>query len=60
MIPASFDYHAPKTLDEAIALLGRLGDTAKIQATPGLPLMCWTAWLRKRSESLSNRRGAGC
>ncbi len=32
MIPASFDYHAPKTLDEAIALLGRLGDTAKILA----------------------------
>jgi carbon-monoxide dehydrogenase medium subunit len=32
MIPASFDYHAPQTLDEAIALLGRLGDTAKILA----------------------------
>lgn len=32
MIPASFDYHAPKTLDEAIALLGRLGDSAKILA----------------------------
>lgn len=32
MIPAPFDYHAPHTLDEAIALLGRLGDTAKILA----------------------------
>ena len=32
MIPATFDYHAPKTLDEAIALLARLGDTAKILA----------------------------
>jgi carbon-monoxide dehydrogenase medium subunit len=32
MIPASFDYHAPTTLDEAIALLGKLGDTAKILA----------------------------
>jgi carbon-monoxide dehydrogenase medium subunit len=32
MIPASFDYHAPKTLDEAIALLARLGDSAKILA----------------------------
>jgi aerobic carbon-monoxide dehydrogenase medium subunit len=32
MIPASFDYHAPHTLDEAIALLARLGDTAKILA----------------------------
>jgi len=32
MIPASFDYHAPKTLDEAIALLAELGDTAKILA----------------------------
>jgi len=32
MIPPSFDYHAPKTLDEAVALLARLGDTAKILA----------------------------
>ncbi|HEU4729200.1 MAG TPA: xanthine dehydrogenase family protein subunit M [Kofleriaceae bacterium] len=32
MIPASFDYHAPKTLDEAVALLAQLGDTAKILA----------------------------
>jgi carbon-monoxide dehydrogenase medium subunit len=32
MNPASFDYHAPKTLDEAVALLARLGDTAKILA----------------------------
>src|ERR1043166_1649117 len=32
MIPAPFDYHAPATLDEAIALLGKLGDTAKILA----------------------------
>jgi len=32
MIPASFDYHAPKTLDEALALLAQLGDTAKILA----------------------------
>jgi aerobic carbon-monoxide dehydrogenase medium subunit len=32
MIPGSFDYHAPKTLDEAVALLARLGDGAKILA----------------------------
>ena len=32
MIPPSFDYHAPRTLDEAVALLARLGDTAKILA----------------------------
>src|ERR1700753_2396421 len=32
MIPASFDYHVPKTLDEAIALLAELGDSAKILA----------------------------
>lgn len=32
MIPAPFDYHAPTTLDEALALLARLGDTAKILA----------------------------
>lgn len=32
MIPAPFDYHAPTTLDEALALLSRLGDTAKILA----------------------------
>lgn len=30
MIPAAFDYHAPGSLDEAIALLGELGDEAKI------------------------------
>jgi len=30
MIPPSFDYHAPKTLPEALALLGQLGDEAKI------------------------------
>lgn len=30
MIPAAFDYHAPRSLDEAIALLGRLGEDAKI------------------------------
>lgn len=32
MIPPSFDYHAPKTVDEAIALLAKLGDHAKILA----------------------------
>ena len=30
MIPASFDYHAPKTLPEALALLGQLGEEAKV------------------------------
>jgi carbon-monoxide dehydrogenase medium subunit len=30
MIPPPFDYHAPKTLPEALALLGKLGDEAKI------------------------------
>jgi carbon-monoxide dehydrogenase medium subunit len=30
MIPASFDYHAPKTLPEALELLGRFGDEAKV------------------------------
>lgn len=30
MIPASFDYHAPKTLQDAVALLGEHGDAAKI------------------------------
>src|SRR4029453_9159260 len=30
MIPAPFDYHAPKTLSEAIALLQRHGDEAKV------------------------------
>ena len=32
MIPGSFDYHAPTTVDEAIKLLGELGDDAKILA----------------------------
>jgi carbon-monoxide dehydrogenase medium subunit len=30
MIPASFDYHVPKTIPEAIGLLGQYGDEAKI------------------------------
>lgn len=30
MIPAVFDYHAPTTLSDAIALLGRLGPDAKV------------------------------
>ena len=32
MIPGSFDYHAPATLDEAIKLLGERGEDAKILA----------------------------
>jgi carbon-monoxide dehydrogenase medium subunit len=30
--PAGFDYHAPSSLDEALALLGELGDEGKILA----------------------------
>jgi len=30
MIPAPFDYHAPKTLAEALTLLGQFGDEAKV------------------------------
>jgi len=30
MIPSAFDYHAPDTLDEAVALLERHGDEAKV------------------------------
>src|ERR1700693_5145229 len=30
MIPARFDYHAPKTLSDAIDLLGRYGEEAKV------------------------------
>ena len=30
MIPAAFDYHAPSTLPEALALLTRFGDAAKV------------------------------
>lgn len=32
MIPAPFDYHAPKSLDEAIALLGQNAGNAKVLA----------------------------
>ena len=32
MIPAQFDYHAPKSLDEAIALLGQNAGNAKVLA----------------------------
>ncbi len=30
MIPAAFDYHAPTSLSEAVALLSKHGDTAKV------------------------------
>jgi aerobic carbon-monoxide dehydrogenase medium subunit len=30
MIPPPFDYHAPRTLPEALALLGQLGEEAKV------------------------------
>jgi aerobic carbon-monoxide dehydrogenase medium subunit len=30
MIPPSFDYHAPATLPEALGMLGRFGDEAKV------------------------------
>ncbi|HLW99102.1 MAG TPA: xanthine dehydrogenase family protein subunit M [Candidatus Acidoferrales bacterium] len=41
MIPASFDYHAPKSLEEALRLLERHGDEAKLLAGGHslLPLM---------------------
>src|SRR5436190_10999673 len=32
MKPASFEYHAPRTVDEAVNLLGELGDEAKVIA----------------------------
>lgn len=32
MIPANFDYHAPKTVDEAIGLLAQHGDDCKVLA----------------------------
>jgi aerobic carbon-monoxide dehydrogenase medium subunit len=32
MKPASFEHHAPETIDEAVALLDRLGDDAKVIA----------------------------
>ena len=32
MIPPAFDYHAPHTVAEAIALLSSLGDDAKLLA----------------------------
>jgi carbon-monoxide dehydrogenase medium subunit len=32
VIPGEFEYHAPSTVDEAVALLGRLGDEAKVLA----------------------------
>ena len=32
MIPGTFDYHAPSTVDEAVKLLSSLGDEAKLLA----------------------------
>jgi carbon-monoxide dehydrogenase medium subunit len=41
MIPPPFDYHAPKTLPDAVGLLGRLGEDAKVMSGGQslLPLM---------------------
>ena len=41
MIPASFEYHAAKSLDDALRLLERHGDEAKVLAGGHslLPLM---------------------
>jgi carbon-monoxide dehydrogenase medium subunit len=32
MYPAAFDYHSPKTVQEALGLMGKLGDDAKVVA----------------------------
>ena len=32
MYPASFEYHSPKTMQEALGLMGKLGDDAKLLA----------------------------
>ena len=32
MLPSSFEYHRPTTLDEALGLLATLGDDAKVLA----------------------------
>ena len=32
MIPPRFEYHAPKSVGEAVALLGQLGSEAKLLA----------------------------
>lgn len=32
MIPGAFDYHRPKTVDEAVGLLSSLGDDATVVA----------------------------
>ena len=32
MIPSAFEYHAPTSVPDAIALLGRFGDEAKLLA----------------------------
>jgi carbon-monoxide dehydrogenase medium subunit len=41
MIPPPFDYHAPKTIPDAVGLLGRLGEDAKVMSGGQslLPLM---------------------
>ena len=32
MIPGSFDYHKPESLEDAVGLLNELGDDAKVLA----------------------------
>ena len=48
MIPPAFDYHAPATLPEALALLGRFGDEAKILSGGQSLLPCSSSGWRSR------------
>lgn len=51
MKPATFDYHAPTTIDEALALLDEHGDEARVLAG-GQSLVPLMAMRMSRTEQL--------
>ena len=71
MIPPSFDYHAPKTLPEALALLGQLGrrrqgalrraePAAAAQAALRAARATWWTSAASPASTTSRRRAASC
>jgi CO/xanthine dehydrogenase FAD-binding subunit len=54
MKAAPFEYHAPQTLDEALALLAEFGDEVKVLAGRR---RCWPRWRPPGSSRPGGRGG---
>ena len=58
MIPREFEYRAPKTLMEALGLLKRLGDGAKLLAGVtyrNMPRTAYRMWQQCKAPGLTAR-----